>query len=452
MHQHSSFTSAKVAKDLKQKLASIPGEATVSVVVRYRSGQRGKLAKPEDLHVVRSFSTFPADAARLPARAVTRLAERDEVERIWLDFQVHAFLDKAAPAVGATLAWEAALTGDGVKVAILDTGIDPDHPDFGDRILAAANCIARPSEARDATARHLSTRDGNGHGTHIAGVVAGSGAASEGRYRGLAPEASLLVAKVLHDDGSGEASDVIAGLEWAFSQGAQVVCLSLGGSGSGDGTDVLSVACDEFAERGLVICVAAGNSGPGHYTIAPPGCAREVITVGAADTTLAHLGRLSVPPFSSRGPTSDRRIKPDLLFPGVGITSCRAEDGYLGQPAEISPEYYVRASGTSMAAPFAAGAACLLLQANPETTPRETKRMLCDSARSLNLDPNIQGHGLGNVAAALELLDSTPDLLPTPRPEPVGCLFGLFPAIKSLSSVRSAMAPQGQPAPTDGRP
>jgi serine protease AprX len=334
----------------------------------------------------------------------------------------------------------------------LDTGIDPEHPDFGNRIVAAANCLKSPGagqpDPRDEYDR--SALDGNGHGTHVAGIAAGNGAASDGRYRGVAPEASLLVAKVLDDSGAGEASDVIAGLEWAFDKGAQVACLSLGGDEAGDGTDALSTACDEFVERGLLICVAAGNAGPQPYTVGPPGCARQVIAVGAADLGRSGTGIVTVAGFSSRGPTSDKRTKPDILFPGVGIASCRALQGHMGDPVGGHAEHYVRASGTSMAAPFAAGTCALLLQRNPENTPNQVRDMLCAGARTLSEDANAQGSGLGDVAQSLLLLRESPE---QEQPRPSGCLTAFLPWRRSQSrpaadpAVQSRSGEMVEPAP-----
>jgi len=426
-HQRGSH-SPKIARDLESRLAGVSDDETVPVIIRYREGATARLPKAPEMQVTHLYRVFPAIAARLPARQVQRLAADDVVERLWLDFRVRAFLDKAVPAIGGPTAWEAGFTGKGVTVAVLDTGIDTEHPDFGDRIVAASNWLKSPGQGDSGLwgSRDRSATDGNGHGTHIAGIVGGDGAASDGRYRGVAPEASLLVGKVLYDDGSGDASDVIAGLEWAYSKGAQVACLSLGGADAGDGTDALSVACDELVERGLIICVAAGNAGPRAYTIGPPGCARQVITVGAADLSRGADGAIVVATFSSRGPTSDRRVKPDLVFPGVGIVSCRASSGSMGDPVAEAGEFYARASGTSMAAPFAAGACALLLQASPEATPNQVRENLCGAASALGEDANARGSGLGNVAAALKLAQERP-ALPEPRKEGRGCLFSFLP-------------------------
>ncbi len=428
--------SPKIARDLQEKLVCTAEETSVPVIVRYRAGAGLKLPKAPEARLKRTFPLLSAMALRVPAGQIGRLAADDEVETVWLDFRVHALLDRGTAAIHAPLAWEAGLTGEGVNVAILDTGIDPDHPDFGDRVVMAADHTPHPNgiDGRSSRVRfRASTVDGNGHGTHVAGIAAGDGTASQGLYRGVAPGANLLVAKVLDDEGAGEASDVIAGLEWALAQGAQVACMSLGGSVAGDGRDALSVACDEFAERGLIICVAAGNAGPRGYTIGPPGCAREVITVGAADATRADSGAITVAGFSSRGPTTDDRVKPDILFPGVAITSCRAAGGHMDDPAPSFPDYYVSASGTSMAAPFAAGACALLLQAHPEATPHQIRDMLCQAATPLSAEPNAQGSGLADVAASLDLLATLPDPFPPP-PRQSGCLTGLLPPLAWLLS------------------
>ena len=155
---------------------------------------------------------------------VSGLSEESDVEFIWLDEEIHTCLDRSVPAISVPAVWNAGYRGTGIKVAIVDTGIDRTHPDFAGRIVDGASFVGGDYQ------------DDNGHGTHVASICAGSGAAQGGTYVGVAPEARLYVAKVLDRGGSGSMSGVMAGVEWAVDRGVQVINLSLGGSGSSDGT------------------------------------------------------------------------------------------------------------------------------------------------------------------------------------------------------------------------
>jgi serine protease AprX len=305
--------------------------------------------------------------------------------------------------------WSAGYRGTGIKVAIVDTGIDRAHPDFAGRIVAGASFVGGDYQ------------DDNGHGTHVASTCAGTGAAQGGTYKGVAPEARLYAAKVLDRGGSGSMSGVMAGVEWAVDQGVQVINLSLGGSGSSDGQDALSLTCNAAVSRGIVVCVAAGNEGPTARTIGSPGAAADVITIGAVD----RADRVAS--FSSRGPTRDGRTKPDLCFPGVDIVAARAAGTRMGSPRG---DHYTASSGTSMATPHAAGVAALLLQAQPRATPSQIKQALKQTALDLRMDANVQGTGRARAEHALALLQGAP---PPPEPPPgppppttPGCLLAFL--------------------------
>lgn len=384
------------------------------VIVKYRAGVMGITAAVAGVTATYyTYRLIPASAYSVTRDAINALAARDDVEMIWYDEPVHTMLDVSVPLIGAPSVWQAGITGKGIKVGIVDTGIDPDHPDFAGRIV----------QMKDFTGQ--GPNDNHGHGSHVAGIVGGSGAASGGKYKGVAPECVYYTAKVLRGDGSGSTSDVMAGVEWAVQQGVQVINLSLGSDGACDGTDALSVTCDAAMDRGVAVCIAGGNAGPGASTVGSPGCAKKVITIGA--TTKSD----QVADFSSRGPTSDNRIKPDLCFPGGSIISCRASGTSMGTPVDAS---YTQASGTSMATPHAAGACALLLQAKPGLTPQQIKDILMSTAKNLNLDPNTQGEGRAQVLLAYQQalgITPTPTPIPTPTPTPLpgnGCLN----AIKSL--------------------
>ncbi|HEY6041701.1 MAG TPA: S8 family peptidase [Anaerolineae bacterium] len=380
-----------------------PKAAEIRVIVKHRP-------QPETLRMAKAIEgvgavyrqlnrLIPGSALTATPDAIRILAARPDIDMIWYDEPVHINLDESVPLIGAPDVYRAGFTGKNIRVGIVDTGIDPNHPDFAGRIV----------EFKDFSGD--GTADGHGHGTHVAGIIGGSGAASGGKYRGVAYECLYIIAKALRNDGAGLMSDIIAGLDFQLDQKAQVVNLSLGSSGSSDGTDALSVACDALVERGVVVCVAAGNDGPFGRTIGAPGAAHKVITVGATDK------RDTIATFSSRGPTSDGRIKPDLCFPGVEIHSCRANGTSMGKVIDQS---YTTASGTSMATPHATGSSALLLQVRPELTPQAIKDALMNSAQDLGQDAMSQGRGRARVYAAYQAIVSlAPPPPPPPPPTPV---------------------------------
>jgi serine protease AprX len=362
-----------------------------------------------------------ARAAEATPMLIAQLTDDPAVDLIWPDLPVHTWLDDAVPRIRATRVWDSGFSGRGVRIAILDTGLDGEHPDFRDRVGALKDFID-PGATEPV--------DPNGHGTHVAGIAAGDGRTSQGRFRGVAPEAELLVGRVLDARGAGRTSDVMAGIEWAVAQGAQVINVSLGGPPyPSDGTDALSQLCDAAVDAGAVVCVAGGNLGPGSQTIGAPAAARKVVTVGASEV-IADGGAERVAMFSSRGPTGDGRTKPDVLFPGVAIVAQRAAGTRLGDPVN---ESYISLQGTSQATPMAAGTAALLLQANPRYLPEEIKARLMRGARALpGYQPAAQGSGRGDAYNTFLSAQGAPlgdEPLPPgqedpPPPAPAGC----FPA------------------------
>ena len=287
---------AKIHPDLAQQLqigesiasATEMAPRTFRVIVKHRARAIGAVANVSGvMETHHAYQLLPASAHTCTVSAIDQLSDRDDVEMIWHDAPVHTLLDVSVPPINAPQVWQAGFTGKGIKVGIVDTGIDPTHPDFAGRI----------AQMKDFTGEGAS--DNHGHGTHVAGIIGGTGAASGGKYRGVAHECTYYTAKVLRGDGSGLTSDVIAGIDWAVQQGVQVINLSLGSDGACDGTDATSAACDAAVSRGVAMCVAAGNAGPGTETVGSPGCAKTVITIGATSKTD------QIANFSSRGPTSD---------------------------------------------------------------------------------------------------------------------------------------------------
>ncbi|MEV1117735.1 S8 family serine peptidase [Actinosynnema sp. NPDC049800] len=266
-------------------------------------------------------------------------------ERVWLDEPVRASLDRSTAQIGAPRAWAAGHTGAGSTVAVLDSGIDAEHPDLAGAISGEQNFTDSDSVS-----------DRYGHGTHVASTITGDNE----RYPGVAPGAKLLNGKVLDDDGWGSTSGIIAGMEWAAANGADVVNMSFGGLRPSDGTDPLSQAVDRItAETGVLFVVAAGNFGE---QVPGPGAAAAALTVGAVhrDERLAN--------FSNRGHVNGV-IKPDITAPGSEIVAAKAGGGHVAQ------------SGTSMAAPHVAGAAAILAAQHPGWAAGQLKAALMGNAK-----------------------------------------------------------------------
>jgi subtilisin family serine protease len=357
--------------------------AELPVIATYppaEAGQRtaaGTAAVPAGAKRTRTLTAIDAATLKVDKKQATAawadLTRPDAPARkVWLDGKVRASLDVSVPAIGAPQAWQAGLDGTGVKVAVLDTGIDAAHPDFAGRIAVSQSFVAGEEVA-----------DGHGHGTHVASIALGSGAASGGTHKGVAPGARLVVGKVLDNAGEGLDSEVIAGMEWAAAQGAKVINMSLG-AGPTDGTDPMSQAVNRITEdTGALFVIAAGND-QAHETVSSPGTADRALTVGAVDKTAPH----SVAGYSSRGPRIlDRAVKPEITAPGTGIVAAKTGGGYASL------------QGTSMASPHVAGAAAILAQQHPGWTAEQLKDALVSTA-----DPNLaegvteQGAGMVDLA------------------------------------------------------
>ncbi len=409
---------SKISSELQNQMNVMANGTAIPIIVKHKNDRGSAEAMLSRSPVADcKFKLFPGEAVKVSSNEIDELSQQDDVDYIWPDLPVTMWLNTSVPKIDVPQVWSNGFRGTGIKLAVIDTGIDDTHPDFAGRIKAMESFVGN------------SPLDDNGHGTHVAGIAAGNGAKSNGRYVGVAPEADLYVAKVLDAQGGGSMSSVMAGIEWAvLDQRVQVINLSLGGTSSCDGTDALSALCDEAVlQAGVVMCVAAGNAGPTSQTIGPPGCARFVITVGASDDVD------QIANFSSRGPSADGRTKPDLVFPGVNIVAAQANGTQMGPV--VSPGY-VSASGTSMATPHAAGIAALMLQANPRLTAEQVKNRMMAGAVNIGAMPNEQGVGRGDALNAYEEAlkeapdptpqpEPTPDPTPTPTPEPQGCLGSL---------------------------
>ncbi|HKL78923.1 MAG TPA: S8 family peptidase [Mobilitalea sp.] len=317
-------------------------------------------------------------------------------------------MNRVSDVIESGWAHENKYTGQGIGVAIVDTGISL-HKDFiegGRRVIAFKDFISGRQEPYD----------DNGHGTHVAGIIGGNGYSSKGKYAGVAPDCNFIVIKVLDQKGDGNISDVLAGLQWIIDHrkeyNIRIVNISVGTSSKDnlDENSLLVQGVNAVWDSGIIVVVAAGNNGPGPMSISTPGISRKVITVGSSDDNVSvEVFGTRAKDYSGRGPTPYCIKKPDIVAPGSSIISCninrvigREKIGEVRIKTTDSPMMYTIKSGTSMATPVVSGAIALLLSAHPEYTNREVKMRLRSSATDLGQHWEKQGWGLLNVRKLLE--------------------------------------------------
>lgn len=286
------------------------------------------------------------------------------------------------------------LTGKGIGIAIFDTGLGK-HPDLtlqNSRLCAFVDTVNHRNDFYD----------DNGHGTHITGIIAGNGHASNGKYEGIAPDSHFIMIKVLNQKGEGNIEDVLAGIRWLLAHykeyNIRIVNISLGSSRGKyfDESSPLVRGVEALWEEGLIVLTAAGNHGPAPHTIGAPGNSRKIITVGASDVMQTGNGR----DYSGRGPTESCIKKPDIVAPGSNIVSCQpiqtVSPGLYGHTYDMYSRemLYHSRSGTSMSTPVASGCIALLLQQRPYLSNREVKIQLKKTAVDLGYDHSRQGWGM----------------------------------------------------------
>ncbi|HEX7832302.1 MAG TPA: S8 family serine peptidase, partial [Thermoanaerobaculia bacterium] len=329
---------------------------------------RGGIARDR---VRREFSrVFNGVAIELrDGESIENIKALPNVARVTPDTIVSAFGDVATI---ATRKPSGHAGGSGVVVAVIDTGIDYTHPALGNGFGAGKKVAGGYDFVND----DADPMDDNRHGTHVAGIIAAKSAI----ITGLAPDVSLLAYKVLGANGKGLTSNIIAGIERAIADGAEVINLSLGGPGNPD--DPLARAVESAVAHGIVVCVAAGNEGMFHAIGSPAGAA-SAITVGASSGN-------AIAEFSTRGPaTQSGAIKPDLIAPGTGIISTIPGGGTMAL------------NGTSMATPYVAALAALLRETHPDWTPARVKSALVATATPIaNEEVMTQGTGLADRTRA----------------------------------------------------
>lgn len=391
----------KSIQTAKKHVSKIPVVIEIEKQHLYSNLNKDNLGGVFGVQVGHKIDLINGFSTKVNLKTIKELVKNEAVAKIWLDREIRALLDIASPVVNAPQVWNSKFKGKGVGIAILDTGIHP-HAD----LTHPTNRIIR---FKDFINYRSQPYDDNGHGTHCAGDAAGNGSKSGRKYRGPAPEANIIGVKVLNGKGSGSVSTLLAGIEWCVKNkdkyGIKIISMSLGVPASSSyQSDPLCRAVKKAWKKGLVVCAAAGNEGPVGKTINSPGLTPDIITVGALDDKkTVPLRDDSIAYFSSRGPTIDGLTKPDVVAPGANIISLRAPGSELDSRKSRVGNWYTTMSGTSMATPICAGVTALILQRNPGLTPGAVKNILMSTCRTVSLDPNAQGAGLVDAAAAVKL-------------------------------------------------
>ena len=414
---------AKLDRELRDRARSARGSSRV--ILRLHPGVSADTAiRGLRGTIGRRLASVGGQVAYVPDSALLALTRVPGLIDVSLDRRVHGTLERTGATVGAgwvrdTLGYD----GTGVGIAIIDSGVANWHDDLGS---------SRVTRFVDFVNYQSSAYDDYGHGTHVAGIIAGNGHDSEGRRRGIAPGATLLVEKVLDATGQGYISNVIAAIDYAIANkdalNIRVINLSVAaGVYESYTTDPLTLAARRAVEAGIVVVSAAGNLGKNakgqsqYGGIGAPGNAPWVLTVGAS----SHQGTIdraddTIAGFSSRGPSAiDYQAKPDIVAPGVGIESIAEAGSTLWNTKPLmrlwgtvptATEPYLSLSGTSMAAPVVSGTIALMLQANPTLTPNLVKAILQYTAEARPAyDALTQGAGFLNSRGAVELAVSVSD-------------------------------------------
>ena len=402
------------------------------VIVQFKDEADVRVITGEHGLTGRALSGHQAQVAELENTSLFSLARDPRVDRVMIDRPAFATMERTAAAIGAaTAARQLSLTGNGVGIAVIDSGIAGSHADLSHvrRHMGADRVVHFKDFTKPSNSRVWSTEiptDEYGHGTHVAGIIAGSGYESKGARAGIAPGSHLIGLKVLDAEGNGHISDVIAAIDYAISvkdaYNIRIINLSVGsGVFESFNRDPLALAARRAVNAGIVVITAAGNLGQSdngllqYGGITSPGNAPWVLTVGAS----SHEGTSQrsddvLADFSSRGPTwLDFAAKPDLVAPGVGIESLAApqstlyssmSDYLLDGVRHGSYKPYLSLSGTSMAAPVVAGTVALMLEANPSLTPNAVKAILQYTAEVKTGESMLaQGAGLLNARGAVRL-------------------------------------------------
>lgn len=365
------------AKILAQSIEDVP------VIVQYNGHVENDIENLRGLSTNMKYGLpiINGFAGNLSTDIIYRLSSNPDIEYISFDARVYSLLDIATSTMEAPFPHGLGYEGEGITVAVIDTGVAP-HDD----LVKPRNRIVG---FRDLVNDKKQPYDDNGHGTQVAGIIAGNGFSSNGKYAGVAPKANILGIKALDKNGGGTTSDIISALSYIVekkdSLNIDIVNLSLGTPPNNNpAKDPLVRAVEKCVDAGLIVVTAAGNNGPDEKTILSPGTSDNSITVGAVDDNRTiEIEDDKIASFSSRGPTPQGIQKPDLVAPGVNIRSL----------SNTKLDSYTSLSGTSMATPLISGSIALLLNKNKGLKQKQVKDILLDNC--IKLDSNLQSQGAG---------------------------------------------------------
>jgi serine protease AprX len=386
-------SSIRIDPLLRQALASATRNELIEAVITF-----GERPSANDIAAVSAtgvdmlrFRALPMVGVRGTPGQISLLFRLPGVRSIYYNRRLDYFLNESVPLIGADrVSAELGISGSGVGVAIIDSGIDGTHPDlpFGQKVVQNVKVGPDLFGSGPIVVENISNTDtSSGHGTHVASTVAGTGAALSGKYAGVAPGAHLVGL------GAGELVFVLTALEsfdWVLTNagryGIRAISNSWGTTGEFSPDDPINVASKEAHHAGLVVVFAAGNAGPGTNTLNPYCVARWVICVAAGNKD----GR-TLADFSSRGIPDDRLYHPTITAPGVDIVAARATTGifinafFVVDVLDIGTDalYYAGASGTSMATPHVSGTVALMVEANPALRPDQIKSLLEGTASAM---------------------------------------------------------------------
>ena len=375
----------KIDKNLRNIIALLDSDKTFDCLVRTKDSKSYEsYIKKLGLNINEKFPFMNSFSAKLSKRQLSSMSKSDSIVYISSVSNVFAMMNVAKKVLNIPSNCQ----GEGQTVCFIDTGICP-HCDFllcEDRILHFGDFVGEQGECYD----------DNGHGTFVAGVCAGSGILSGGRFAGVAPKAKIISLKALDKNGEASSTKILEAMQWIFENKEKhnigIVCMSFGSDPIGT-NDPIMLGAEKLWDSGLVVVAAAGNSGPEYQTIKSPGVSRKIITVGGFDDNRLNEEEFDpnlfeIASFSSRGPCY-RYFKPDVVAPAVDIMSCGKDKNY------------VRLSGTSVATPMVAGICALIKEKDNLLSPGQIKSLLLSTCKPIVFNRNLEGYGVPDLSKLL---------------------------------------------------